>query len=960
MNKLAKFGKFGILILLVAVVIFFMPQIARFVTEYLWYAELGYQSVFLKLTFAKFAIGFVVFLLVFLLSFLTLQMTTRYQPEIKTEDDTVINVPNDKTGGKRILALIPSIVLGLLAGYLAATTLWQSILLFLNQSAAGVTDPVFHRDISFYFFNLSLLETVYALAFLFVSVIFLCNLLMTIYLQGFSKKTFKVMGARLVYFIVALFLLLIIGFQLRAANLLYAQNGAVFGAGYTDLRVTLPMYYAASAACVLSAITLVAGLKKHSLKIAVIGPVALIVVLAVGYVAASGVQSFIVKPAEIAKEQPYITNNIEMTNRAYGLDSIEEVEFAANGTLTATDLQEEMDTIKNVRLIDYRPTITVFNQLQSMRLYYKFVDVDIDRYHIDGSQQQVYLAARELDQSSLDVSAQNWINKYVKYTHGYGAVVSPVNQITSQGQPEMWVENIPPTTTVPELEITRPEIYYGQLTNDYVIVNTKEPEFDYPIGDTNAQSVYEGDAGISMNLFNRALFALNEHDYKILVSNLITGDSKMLMHRNIQERAQRIAPFLTLDVDPYLVIDEGRLIWVIDAYTSSDKYPYATRVTNTDSAFYGKNYIRNSAKVTVDAYTGETTFYIVDDSDPLIKCYANMFPGLFKPMSEMSDTLQHHLKYSTTLFEVQTEIYQRYHMKNPTVFYNKEDVWSISNELYGNQTTKMEPYFVNMRLPGSNQLEFLLMRPFTPTQKQNMVSWLAARNDGDNYGKLVLFKFPKQSTIYGPMQVESRISNDSEISQNLNLWDQQGSSVIRSNLLVIPIKNSILYVEPIYLTTNNENSLPEVVRIVVAYKDKIVMARTLDDALSQLFGTDFRTEGVTVEDEGNSSFLTYDEIIEELKAAYQNAKTAQQEGDWSSYGLYMDQLEQAIGKLSKTGTDAANTPSDNGNLPDNDATTDMDDNYTGTEAETAAPDSDNTATEQEDSNHGFHNPFANL
>ena len=907
-NLLARLGKVGVLIAILAVLILFSPQIAHFATDFLWFDEVGYQSVFLTFTFAKFAVGFVVFLLVFLLSYVTLHFTTKYEPKVQVEDDTVVNVP-DKKGGKRILALVPSLVLGLMAGYLSATALWQDILLFINQTKAGVIDPVFGRDISFYFFNLSLFETVYALAFLFLAVIFLFNLLMTIYLQGFSKHSFKLMGKRIIYFAVAFVLLLIGGFQLEAANLLYAQDGAVFGAGYTDLHITLPMYHIASLACVLTAICLLVALKKKNAKIAAIGPVVLAVVLLVGGLAATGVQNFIVQPAEIAKEQPYITNNIQMTNKAYGLEHIKEVEFSGSGTLTATDLQEEMDTIKNIRLIDYRPTSTVYNQLQSMRLYYKFVDVDIDRYDINGSQQQVYLSARELDQSSLDSSAQTWVNKYLKYTHGYGAVVSPVNQVTSQGQPEMWVENIPPNSEVPELEISRPEIYYGQLTNDYVIVNTKEPEFDYPIGDSNAQSQYEGDAGIPMNFMNKSLFAMDRANYKILFSNLITSDSKILLNRNILERAEKIAPFLTFDSNPYLVIHDGGLVWVIDAYTSTDKYPYAAKVTNRESIFYGENYIRNSVKVTVNAYNGETNFYIADDTDPLVQSYAKVFPGLFKQLDEMPENLQEHLKYSPTLFEVQTQIYQQYHMKNPTVFYNKEDVWSIANEIYGSETQQMEPYYVNMRLPGSNELEYLLMRPFTPTQKQNMVAWLAARNDDEHYGELVLFKFPKQSTVYGPMQVEARISNDSEISQNLNLWDQQGSSVIRSNLLVIPIKESLLYIEPIYLTMNNENSLPEVVRIVVSYKDQIVMEKTLDDALSKLFGTDFRTEGVTesAPDEENdtpssSTVMGYDEVVEQIKAAYQNAKTSAQNGNWADYGHYLEQLEKAISQLDKAGT----------------------------------------------------------
>ena len=917
-----RIGKVGLFAIVLFVVLVFIPQVAHFFTDLLWFKEVEYESVFLKFTFAKFAVGFVVFLLVFLLSYATLHFTTRYEPEVTVEDDNVINVPNKKSG-KKVLALIPSLFLGLAAGFLAATTLWQNILMFLQQVSAGVSDPVFHRDLGFYFFDLSLFETVYHLAFMFLAVIFLFNLLMTFYLQGPSKKTVKVMAKRIVYFAIAFFLLLIIGFQLKAANLLYSTEGSVTGAGFTDLKVTLPMYYLASAACVLSALTLFLGLKKKSSKIAFSGPVVLAAVLIIGTVANIGVQNFIVKPAEISREKPYIADNIEMTNKAYGLDKIKEVEFSADGTLTGADLKEEMDTIQNIRLIDYRPTSTVYNQLQSMRLYYKFVDVDIDRYDIDGVQQQVYLSARELDQDSLHESAQTWVNKYLKYTHGYGAVVSPVNEVTSQGQPEMMVGNIPPKSKVPELEITRPEIYYGQLTNDYVIVNTDEPEFDYPVGDSNAEARYEGDAGISMTLPHKLLFAADRANYKILFSNLIHNDSKILLHRNISERVKKIAPFLTFEKNPYLVIDDGRLVWVIDAYTSTDKYPYAAKVSNSESPFYGKNYIRNSVKVTVDAYNGDTDFYMVDDKDPLIQTYNKVFPGLFKSMDKMPENIKAHLKYPTELFEVQTEIYQQYHMKNPTVFYNKEDMWSIANEIYGDESTKMEPYYVNMRLPGSDELEFLLMRPFTPTQKQNMVSWLAARNDGEHYGELTLFKFPKQSTIYGPMQVESRISNDSEISQNLTLWDQQGSSVIRSNLLVIPIKDSILYVEPIYLTTNNENSLPEVVRIVVSYKDQIVMAKTLDEALSKLFGTEFHSqENAPGPEDGPSDMPTMDEVIKSLKAAYQNAKMSAQEGNWADYGKYLDELEKEINKLDSSGS--APAPEKQKAAPDADAAVNKD------------------------------------
>jgi len=896
---LKKIGRLGAVLLLALVILIFLPQITHFFTDLLWFQELEYQSVFITWTFAKFIIGGVVFLLVFILSYLTLFFTTKYhQPTATVVDDTVVDAPQKKIIKKRLI-IIPALIMGLFAGWLSATALWENILLFLNQTSANVVDPIFGRDLSFYFFNYSLLETIYYLAMLFFFIIFMSSLLLTLYLQGPNKHGLKIMGKRIVYFIVCFFLLLILGFLLKAVGLLYQGSGSVIGASYVDVKIALPMYFLASLMCVLSAITLLVGLKKKNIKIAAIGPAALAVVLVAGSFLQTGVQNFIVNPAEITKEQPYITNNIVMTNQAYGLDKIHEVEFDASGELTASDLQEEIDTLNNIRLIDYRPTITTLNQLQTMRLYYKFVDVDIDRYQINGAQQQVYLSAREMDQNSLQENAKTWINQHLKYTHGYGAVVTPVNQVTSEGQPELWVENIPPSSSIPELEITQPEIYFGQLTNDYVLVNTLEPEFDYPVGDTNAQAFYQGEAGIPLTFGNKILFALDRANYKILFSNLITTDSKILLYRNVIDRVEKIAPFLTFEQDPYLVIDNGKLYWMIDGFTSTDKYPYATKVNNYRSQFYGENYIRNSVKVTVDAYNGDVNFYISDETDPFIQSYAKIFPDLFQPLSAMPEELQKHIKYPVELFEVQTEIFQEYHMKDATVFYNKEDAWSVATEIYGSSSTQMEPYYVNMRLPGSDELEFLLMRPYTPYQKQNMVSWLSARNDDEHYGELVLLKLPKQTTIYGPMQIESRISNDSEISQNLTLWDQQGSSVIRSNLLVVPIKNSILYVEPIYLTTDNENSLPEVVRIIVSYKDQVVMAKTLDEALNELFGSGFRTEvdNETSDLPPTSDLFTDEEIIRYIKESLINAKKSSQNGDWAAYGNYLQQLEDFINLL---------------------------------------------------------------
>lgn len=889
-----------LIITIILLVLFaFMPQILHFFTDYLWFAELGYQSVYLKFTFAKFAIGIAVFFIVFALSYGTLQLSTKYQqPKAVADDSGVINVPRPKRL-KRTLVLIPSILLGLLAGFVSATALWENILLFFNQTAAGVVEPVFGRDISFYLFSFSLAKTLYDLALTFLGVIFCSNLLLTFYLQGVQRSSFKYMGKRIIGFAAAFFLLLIVGFQLHGAELLYANDGAAYGAGFVDLKVTLPMYYIASAMCLLSVFTVIIGAKKRKLKIALAGPVCLIAVLLVGNVAEVIVQNFVVRPAEISKEEPYIQRNIDLTNEAYGLGAITEIEFGGNGQLTIDDLQDEIETINNIRVTDYRPSLQIFNQLQSMRLYYQFNDVDIDRYQIDGRSQQVFISARELDQSKLQDSAKTWINKYLKYTHGYGAVVTPVNKITSQGQPELWVKDIPPMTNVEELTITQPEIYYGQLTNDYVIVNTKEKEFDYPVGDTNAESQYSGTGGINLTMKNKILFSLDRANYKILFSNLIDSDSKILLYRNVNERVKKIAPFLTYDNNPYLVIDDGRLVWMLDAYTTSNKYPYATALDDPESLFDGQNYVRNAVKVTVDAYNGDTNFYIVDETDPIIQSYAKVFSGLFQPIEQMPENLRAHIKYPSALFEVQTQMYQTYHMKDPSVFYNREDMWSIAKELIDAEAETMEPYYVNMRLPHQTHQEYLLMRPFTPYQKDNMVAWLAARNDGANYGELVLFKFPKQSLIYGPMQIENRINNDSEISQNLTLWDQQGSSVIRGDLLVIPIKDSILYVEPIYLSSNNKNSLPEVIRIIVGYQDQIVMEKTLDEALYKIFAASGQSIGsggiISAEDT-----LSYQMLVTQIKDSLTNAKNASQAGNWADYGTYLKQLEDLINRLATT------------------------------------------------------------
>ncbi|KJS81034.1 MAG: hypothetical protein JM58_18025 [Peptococcaceae bacterium BICA1-8] len=877
--------------LLLLLLFFALPQLVNLYGDFLWFKELGYQALFIKTLLAKLIIGIVTFLLVTLLAFLTLYLTLNLKQPLKIKDDNLIDLTAKKGGGK-LLIILPSLLLGILAGLLASTALWENILLFLNQAPFGVSDPVFNRDLSFYFFNLSLYETIFALATLFLLVIAILNFVFTVYLQGLGNNPIKTAVNRLGYFVIAFFLLLIIGYQLKLANLLYSPRGAAFGAAYTDLMVTLPYYYIASAVCVLSAILIFIGIRKKNFKLVTLGPILLVIVVILGGVAQNLVQSFIVNPNEINKELDYISRSITMTNQAFGLDKIEEIEFPAETNLTLNDLEEASETLNNVRINDFRPAKTIFNQLQSMRPYYDFLDVDVDRYTLNGQSTQVFLSARELNQNNIPAQGQTWINKYLKYTHGYGAVVAPVNKITPQGQPLLLVKDIPPVSQEPELDISRPEIYYGQLTNDFVIVNTSEKEFDYPVGNDNAETTYEGTAGIPLKGINKIIFALKKGSFKLLVSGALTNESKILLYRNIQQRVEKIAPFLSYDQDPYLVINGGKLYWIIDAYTISTKYPYSEPLT--DNRYSGVNYIRNSVKVVVDAYNGSVNYYLVDEKDPIVQSYANVFPDLFKPYNDMPQGIKEHIRYPIDLFDLQTQVFQDFHMKNPRVFYNREDSWSIAKEQYQENIQTVNPYFINMKLPGSDKLEFLMMRPFTPIKKDNMIAWLAARNDDEKYGQLILFKFPKQRLVYGPMQIESRINQDSTISRDLTLWGQSGSSVIRGNLLVIPIKDSLIYIEPLYIQSENANSLPEVKRIIVAYQENIVMEETLEEALYQIFKNKQQSE---VPDGTPETEFGIKILARQAREAYEKAKAAAQAGDWALYGSALQELENVISQI---------------------------------------------------------------
>ncbi|RKD28757.1 UPF0182 family protein [Thermohalobacter berrensis] len=910
----------GILVLLIVLTSF--TTIINFITDYMWFKELGYTETFLIKLKTQLKIGIPLFLILTgLVGFYLLSIKKSYYKRGSI-------IANKKSERKlNTLIWVASAFVSFFMSSMFTGSLWFDTLEFLNSTNFNVKDPIFNNDISFYIFKLPLINEVLSLLLLFMFILIILTVVFYLILLSirrpvqfgeednfgnvldtkninllFNKRILKT--ALLQIGIIGFLIFLIIGISqiLKSYGLLYSPRGIVFGASYTDIHVNLWLYRIMAILAVISAIGFLLGVMRKKIKLALIGPVLLIAVSILGNIAAGLVQQFIVSPNEIAKERKYIEYNIEYTQKAYGINEVKEKEFPVEQNLTKEDIFQNEETVKNIRINDYRPTKSVYNQLQGIRLYYKFNDVDIDRYVIDGKYTQVFLSARELDQSRLTQQAQTWVNKHLKYTHGYGFTLSPVNSVTEEGQPRLLVSNIPPETET-DLNIKRPEIYFGELDNEYVIVNTDEEEFDYPQGENNKMTTYQGKAGIKLGGINKLLFAIKQGSLKLLVSGSINSDSRILIYRNIMERVNKIAPFIEYDSDPYLVLnqDNGKLYWIIDGYTISSRYPYSQPYKDTNL-----NYIRNSVKVVVDAYNGETKFYIFDKEDPIIQTYRKIFPDLFLDSEEMPEGLRSHVRYPTLLFDVQSEIYRVYHIDNPMVFYNGEDIWDIAKEKYVNEQQNVEPNYVMFKLPDEDKVEFLLTVPYTPKERPNMTALFVARNDGENYGKLFIYKLPKSKTISGPMLIENRIDQDTEISQQLTLWGQEGSDVIRGNLLIVPVENSLLYVEPIYLQASSENSLPEVKRIIVAYRNQIVMERTLDEALSKIFGRVEREEnedGIIDDVDDDITDENIRDIIIRANEIFERARKASQQGNWAEYGEYLNQLENILNRLSRSAED---------------------------------------------------------
>lgn len=917
-----KYGKSLVLWILGIMVLLglFLSEILDWITSYQWFGDLGYEEVFLREFIAKAQIFLPVFLLF-------IGIYTVYVLFLKKNYYKNFVIYDNGFSERRVNQILggPVILFAFIVALNTANNLWFEILVFFNRVPYGSTDPIFENDLGFYLFELPLYNQIISslfgiiLALIMLTVIFYGLMFIlrkpTLYAakedlhfrSSFMTKFLKLTLKQLMVVGILILGLLALQFYFMGFDILKSSDGLIHGAGYTDIQVRLPVLRVQMVASLVAAGLVFYGYRKKNIKAAVLGPALIIVVGIVGGLIGSGVQQFSVTPNELNREFPYIEHHIAFTQEAYGIDNIRQQEFSASNNLTLGDIQNNPGTIDNIRIHDHRPTLETYNQIQAIRLYYRFVDVDIDRYEIDDEYKQVFLGPRELDLARLGENARgSWINRHLRYTHGNGAVVSPVNRVTSEGQPDTVVGNIPPTTDT-NLVIDQPEIYFGELTNHYIIVNTEE-EFDIDSTDLdeedldNFEGIYGGDRGIELTLPNRFLYAMRFRSMKILLNDEIREGSKIIYDRNIMDRVQKIAPFIEYDADPYMVIDQGKLFWIIDGYTTSSNFPYTRPYLENDH-----NYIRNSVKVVVDAYTGEVDYYITDSEDPIIKTYENIYPVLFQEMEEMEAGLRNHIRYPHYLFDLQTEVYRTYHMTEPSVFYDQGDLWNIAEEEYRDDVQSVESHYMILKLPEEEEEEFILSRIYTPKDLRNMSAMLIARNDKEHYGELVLYDFPRSRNIYGPMQIENRIDQRSDISERFSLWDQGGSSVIRGNLMVVPIENSILYVEPIYIAAEGGESLPEVKQIIVAYGDQVVMRPSLEEGLNVIFADRLGEMEEDLEealdedasDEVLEEILNIQELIEQANDTLDAANEALREGNWQEYGEFMEELEEILREMGE-------------------------------------------------------------
>jgi uncharacterized membrane protein (UPF0182 family) len=791
----------------------------------------------------------------------------------------------------------------------AAVGAWMKFLQFAHASSFGVTDPIFGREVGYYVFTLPAIASVIG----FARTLVILTLVISLFFHvlrgrvtlppqrvGLEPPADKHIAILLVAFLI---LTAIQAMVVRIPELLYSNTGPLVGASYTDLHARLPALYIVAVTAIVGAVLVLYGMLRRKIVwftfLSFIAYVAVSIV--VGGLFPFAMQRFVVAPTELTREAPQLRNHIRATRLAWGLDKVEVRALTGDASLTLANIRANAATVENVRLWDRDPLLQTFGQLQEIRTYYDFISLDDDRYIVNGRYRQVLMAPRELNPESLPT--RNFVNRHLTFTHGMGLTLAPVNEVTGEGLPVLYVKDLPPASTV-SLKVTRPQIYYGELSNEYVFVNTKQNEFDYPAGDDVVYTRYKGKGGVRVGSFlKRALFAMRFGELNILLSGDIGADSRILYNREITARVQKALPFLLFDEDPYIIVtNNGELKWMLDGYTATDRYPYAQRLDD------GTTYMRNSVKVVMDAYDGTIDAYIADAADPIIKTYSKIFQGILKPISQMPADLRAHLRYPTDLFRIQSTLYATYHMDAAETFYHREDQWAIP--LAGDQKSAERRFMrhIVMKLPEEKTAEFIYMAPFTPRGKDNLASWMIARNDGENYGKLRVYRFPKQSLVYGPRQIMARIDQDTEISRELTLWDQRGSEVIRGELLVIPIEEALLYVQPIYLRAEG-GRIPELKRVVVAYQNRVVMRETLEAGLATLFGGEVPTTvdsaGIAPVDSATGAAATVplvqpsQSLISEARSHYDRAIQAQRAGDWATYGREIQLLGQVLSRLSE-------------------------------------------------------------
>jgi uncharacterized membrane protein (UPF0182 family) len=895
--------------IVVGICLMLLALASDFVVDWLWFSSIGYLPVFLTTISAKAIVFFSVLtataVILWLNGWLAMRFARR-QPAQTAAATWAGGVPahapfailRDRRNWPRFIALGAGLLALLVAAGEAGN--WGIFLRFLYQVPSGADDPLYNKDIGFYIFSLPayiaiknwMLLTI-VLSTLFAGTIYWVH--GDIEYDAYNRSMSPTVIAHGSALAGLLFAVKAWSYALDRYLLLYGDNGVVVGASYTDIHVGLPGLWLMIGLSIIAAFTAWANLRERAYRL----PAAAFLLVGIGSFVLTGAvpalfRHFYVKPTELELEKPYIERNIALTRQAYNLDQIAAKPFDAEQKLTFKTLEANKATIENIRLWDWLPLSDTYAQLQEIRTYYKFHDFDVDRYWLDGSYQSVMLSARELRSSLLPPNAQTWVNRHVLFTHGNGAVMSPVTRKSTEGLPFFYLRDIPPVADGgPKIDESR--IYFGEESDDYVIVKGSTPEFDYPKGKDNVYAAYDGAGGIPIGALGwRTLFAYYFNDANLVLSSYITADSRIMIRRNIVERVRTIAPFLRLDHDPYLVISNGRMFWMQDAYTTSSYFPSAQPAQDLDL-----NYIRNSVKVIVDAYNGTVDFYLIDPGDPVAATYQRIFPRLFKPFATMPPDLQKHIRYPEDMFLIQARLYQTYHMETAEVFYNREDFWQFPRQPGGDGTSMMTPYYIIMRLPGEPQAEFFLMLPMVPSRRDNMIAWLAARCDVPGYGKLIVYEFPKEKLVYGPFQIEARINQTTEISQQLTLWNQMGSRVIRgANLLVIPIENSILYVSPLYLRAEHGH-LPELKRVIAAYGEHVVMRETLTEALAALFVEGGATPPVSsttgemqatgpAAGQAQEALDRYNQAVERLKS-----------GDWKGFGAQFDAMREILEKMSR-------------------------------------------------------------